>query len=121
MYELVSKLKVTRTKGNLIYERELRRLSPRELDDRVKSLLKRPLIQKSGEQFVLEVEIHWYLITCDQECKSWVMYLMVRFPEHISLDAIVALLDYYIEGNQQEGVKQALVAWSTQILLSKGY
>jgi hypothetical protein len=57
VYELVSKLKITRTKArNLIYERELRRLSPKQLDDRVKSLLKRPLIQKSGDFFVLEVE-----------------------------------------------------------------
>ena len=57
VYELVSKLRVTRTKArNLIYERELRRLSTTELDSRVKNLLKRPIIQKTGDQFVLEVE-----------------------------------------------------------------
>lgn len=57
VYELVSKLRVTRTKArNLIYERELRRLTPAELDSRVRTLLKRPIIQKAGDQFVLEVE-----------------------------------------------------------------
>ncbi len=114
VYELVSKLKVTRMKArNLIYERELRRLSPSELDDRVKSLLKRPLIQKAGEQFVLEVENP----LVSDHLRSRVQKLgyvsdgsfspsIVKLP----LDAIVALLDYYIEENQQEDVKQALVA-----------
>lgn len=114
VYELVSKLKVTRTKArNLIYERELRRLSPSQLDDRVKSLLKRPLIQKSGEQFVLEVENP----LVSDHLRSRVQKLgyvsdgsfspsIVKLP----LDAIVALLDFYIEDAQQSEVKRSLVA-----------
>lgn len=57
MYELVTKLRVTRTKArNLIYERELRRSKPEDLDERVKEILRKPLIDKAGKHFILEVE-----------------------------------------------------------------
>ncbi|MBA4501522.1 hypothetical protein [Marinobacterium marinum] len=57
VYELVSKLKVTRTKANkLLYERELRRSTSTDLDSRVKELLRSPLIDKKGTHFMLEVD-----------------------------------------------------------------
>lgn len=57
VYELVTKLRVTRTKArNLIYERELRRSKPEDLDERVKEILRKPLIDKTGKHFILEVE-----------------------------------------------------------------
>lgn len=57
VYELVSKLKVTRSKArNLVYERELRRLGHDDLERRVHELIRSPTIQKAGEQFALEVE-----------------------------------------------------------------
>lgn len=56
-YELVSKLKVTRAKARkLIYERELRRSSKEDLDARVKELLLEPLVDRKGDQFILEVD-----------------------------------------------------------------
>lgn len=114
VYELVSKLRVTRTKArNLIYERELRRLSATELDSRVKNLLKRPLIQKSGDQFVLEVENP----LVSDHLRSKVQSLghvsdgsfspsIVKLP----LDAVVALIELYIPENERDQVKKALVA-----------
>jgi len=114
VYELVSKLRVTRTKARkLIYDRELRRLTPAELDSRVRNLLKRPIIQKSGDQFVLEVENP--LVSDHLRAK-------VQFLGHISdgsfspsivrlpLDAVVALIEHYIPQNQRTPVKVALVA-----------
>lgn len=57
IYELVSKLRVSRAKARgLIYNRELRQSSSSDLDLKVKNLLKRPLLQKDGELFVLEVD-----------------------------------------------------------------
>ncbi|MDN3919671.1 hypothetical protein [Roseateles violae] len=57
IYELISKLRVTKPKArNLIYARELRRHSAPELDERMKQLLRHPLLQKNGELFALEVE-----------------------------------------------------------------
>ena len=114
VYELVSKLRVTRTKArNLIYERELRRLSATELDSRVKNLLKRPIIQKAGDQFVLEVENP----LVSDHLRSKVQSLghvsdgsfspsIVKLP----LDAVVALIELYIPENERGPVKDALVA-----------
>lgn len=114
VYELVSNLRVTRTKArNLIYERELRRLSPAELDARVKLLLKRPIIQKSGDQFVLEVENP----LVSDHLRSKVQTLghisdgsfspnIVKLP----LDAVVALIELYIAENERAQVRAALIA-----------
>lgn len=114
VYELVSKLRVTRSRARkLIYERELRRLSVADLDIRVKSLLSRPIIQKAGEQFVLEVESP--LVSDHLRSK-------VRALGHVSdgsfspsvvklpLEAIVALIEQYIPEAQRPAVKDALVA-----------
>ena len=113
VYELVSSLKVTRTKArNLIYERELRRLSPSQLDERVKSLLKRPLIQKSGEQFVLEVENPLVSDHLRSRVKNLGYVSDGSFSPSIvklPLDAIVALIDFYIDNDHQEEVRQALI------------
>ena len=109
VYELVSKLRVTRTKArNLIYERELRRLTLDELDSRVRNLLKRPIIQKAGDQFVLEVENP----LVSDHLRSKVQALghisdgsfsptIVKLP----LDAVVALIEFYIPGEQRGPVK----------------
>lgn len=114
VYELVSKLRVTRSKArNLIYERELRRLTPAQLDARVRNLLKRPIIQKAGEQFVLEVENP----LVSDHLRSKVQSLgyisdgsfspsIVKLP----LDAVVALIELYIPEDQRNPVKFALVA-----------
>lgn len=114
VYELVSKLRITRTKArNLIYERELRRLTPAELDSRVRNLLKRPIIQKSGDQFVLEVENP--LVSDHLRSKVQVLGHVSdgSFSPSIvklSLDAVVALIELYIPENQRDPVKSALVA-----------
>lgn len=57
LYSLVQKLRVTRGKARgLLYERELRRMGERDLDEKVRQALRRPLIQKQGELFVLEID-----------------------------------------------------------------
>lgn len=71
VYELVTTLRVTRTKArNLIYERELRRSSPSALDERVKELLRKPVIDKKSAHFILEVETHWCLTICETKSRS---------------------------------------------------
>lgn len=113
-YELVSSLRITRAKARkLIYERELRRLSPADLDGLVRELLKRPLIQKDGELFVLEVENP--LVSDHLRAKVQALgYItdgsfsptLVKLP----LDAIVALIEHYLTKEQCAAVKRALVA-----------
>lgn len=57
IYELITQLRVTRSKArNLFYDLELRKLEDEKLDDKVREALKKPLIQKQGDSFVLEIE-----------------------------------------------------------------
>lgn len=57
VYELISGLKVTRSKARrLIYEQELRTRTPKELDEDVNLILRRPILQKRGDLFALEIE-----------------------------------------------------------------
>ncbi len=57
IYELVSKLKITNTKARtLIYERELRLNNEESLDNLVKDVLAKPIIEKSGEVFLFEID-----------------------------------------------------------------
>ena len=56
-YTLMQKLRITKTKARqLVYERELRRMDKSDLDERVKEILKRPIIQKQGELFALAID-----------------------------------------------------------------
>lgn len=57
VYELVSKLRVTRAKARrLIYDQDLRCRTPKELDSDLRQLLRKPLILKRGDLFALEIE-----------------------------------------------------------------
>ena len=57
IYELITKLKVTRSKARgLLYDRELRRLTDNELGDLVVTAVKNAIPHKDGDLYVLEVE-----------------------------------------------------------------
>ena len=57
VYELVSKLKVTRSKARkLIYDQELRTRTTLELDEDVRELLRTPILLKRGDTFAIEIE-----------------------------------------------------------------
>ena len=114
VYELVSKLKVTRSKArSLIYERELRRLSATELDSRVRELLKRPIIQKAGELFILEVESPLVSDHLREKVQKLGHVSDGSFSPSIvklPLDAIAALIELFIPERERLPVKQALIA-----------
>lgn len=112
VYTLVSDLRVTRSKARkLLYEQELRRTNRSELDSRVKDLLADPIIQKSGEQFVLEVDnplvadhLRAKVRELGHAADGSFSPSLVRLP----LAAVVALFDHYIE--DQARVRESLVA-----------
>jgi hypothetical protein len=112
-YELVSKLKVTRSKARaLIYTQELRKTSSDALDERVKELLKRPLIQKAGEQFILEVENPLVSDHLRDKVRQLGHVSDGSFSPSVvrlSIGAIVSLIEHYIPEKDREGVRQALV------------
>lgn len=114
LYELVSKLKVTRSKARgLIYDRELRRSSEEELDEKVKALLKKPLIQKNGELYVLEVENPLVSDHLRSKVQKLGYVSDGSFSPSIvklGLDAIAALIESYLTDQERDDVKDALVA-----------
>ncbi len=113
VYELVSKLKVTRSKARgLIYDRELRRSSEEDLDNKVKLLLKRPLIQKNGDLFVLEVENPLVSDHLRSRVKKLGYVSDGSFSPSIvklGIDAISALIESFLSVEEQEQVKTILV------------
>lgn len=114
LYEFVSKLKVTRSKARgLIYNRELRRSSDEALNNKVKNLLKRPLIQKNGDLYVLEVENP--LVSDHLRAKVQKLGYVSdgSFSPSIiklGLNAITALIESYLSAQEKDDIKAALVA-----------
>ena len=114
LYELVSKLKVTRPKARrLIYDRELRHSSSADLDAKVKALLKRPLLQKQGELFVLEVENPLVSDHLRDKVQQLGYVSDGSFSPSLiklGLEAISALIADLLSAAEQEQVRLALVA-----------
>ena len=114
LYELVSKLKVTRPKARrLIYDRELRHYSSADLDAKVKALLKRPLLQKQGELFVLEVENPLVSDHLRDKVQQLGYVSDGSFSPSLiklGLEAITALIASLLSTTEQEQVRLALVA-----------
>ncbi|WP_439133817.1 hypothetical protein [Pseudomaricurvus sp.] len=114
LYELVSKLKITRSKARrLIYDRELRRSSDDDLNEKVKDLLKRPLIQKNGDLYVLEVENPLVSDHLRSQVKKLGYVSDGSFSPSIvklGLDAVAALIESYLTEQEQDDIKEALVA-----------
>lgn len=110
LYALVQKLRVTRAKArSLLYERELQRMGERDLDEKVRQALRRPLIQKQGELFVLEIDnplvidhlrarVQMLGYASDSSFSSSLVKL--------SDDAIIALLDSMLDDKHKERVRK---------------
>jgi hypothetical protein len=113
IYELVSKLRVTRAKARrLIYDLELRRSSVDDLDRRLKELLKRPLIQKNGDLFVLEVESPLLSDHLRARVQQLGHVTDGSFSPNIvklGLDAMTALIGSLLTDADKEAVRRALV------------
>ena len=113
IYDLVSDLKVTRSKARtLIYERELRRLSTNELDQKVRDLLKRPAILKDGNLFVLEVEnplVSDHLRSRVQKLGHLTDGSFSPSIVRLSLGAMAALIESYLDEQSKREVGRVLV------------
>lgn len=113
VYELVSKLRVTRSKArSLIYDRELRRSSEKDLDNKVKYLLKKPIIQKSGELFILEVEnplVSDHLRSRVQKLGYISDGSFSPSIVKLGIDAISALIESYLTEQERLQVRDALI------------
>lgn len=114
LYEFVSKLKVTRSKARgLMYDRELRRSSEEELNQKVKALLRRPLIQKDGALYVLEVENPLVSDHLRSKVQKLGYVSDGSFSPSIiklGLDAITALIESFLSAQEKVDIKAALIA-----------
>lgn len=114
IYHLTTKLKVTRTKSRkLIYDRELRKSTPENLDAMVVDLLAKPILTKDSKYFFI-LEIENPLLSDHLKAKITSLgYIsdgsfspsLVKLP----LDAIVALIDNFLSDEQKELTKAALI------------
>lgn len=114
VYELVANLRVTRAKARgLLYSHELRQSSATDLDLKVKNLLKRPLLQKDGELFVLEVENPLLSDHLRAKLQSLGYLSDGSFSPSLiklSLEAICALVESLLLPDEVRQVQAALVA-----------
>lgn len=114
VYELVANLRVTRAKARgLLYNRELRQSSAADLDLKVKTLLKRPLLQKDGELFVLEVENPLVADHLRAKLQSLGYLSDGSFSPSLiklSLAAVCALIESLLTADEVRRVQAALVA-----------
>lgn len=113
LYELISKLKVTRSKARtLYYDRELRRSDKNALDRKAIDALKRPVLQKQGDLFVFEIEnplVSDHLRHMFQEIGYATDGSFSPSLVKVSADAFVKLLESRLSEKSQKTIKEALV------------
>jgi hypothetical protein len=113
-YELVSQLKITQTKARaLIYAQELRSSSEKTLDEKVRLLLRKPILQKKTNQFALEIDNPLVANHLRARLKSLGYLSDGSFSPSIvklSLDAFVAMIDFYLTEAERKKVAKALIA-----------
>ena len=113
LYELVSELRVTRSKARtLYYDRALRRLDKDALEKKAIEALKHPILQRQGELFVLEIEnplVSDHLRDMFHKVGYATDGSFSPSLVKISLDAFVKLLDDRLSKEAKGIVRQALV------------
>jgi hypothetical protein len=115
-YELVSKLKITNAKARrLLYERDLRRKTPEDLDKQLLIVLQKPSILKNGKWFILQIENALLTDYLREKVKLLGHVTDGSFSPGIvklSLDAMAALIDEMYEGKDEkkETARKALIA-----------
>lgn len=113
IHDLISTLRITRSRArSLIYDRELRRMAGSDLDALLKEALRRPLLQKQGELFALEIENPVLLDHLRKKLSDLGHTTDGSFSPSVvrlSLDAAVALLESYLPPKSRKEMKGALV------------
>jgi hypothetical protein len=105
---------VTRSKARgLIYDRELRRSSTEDLDEKVKELLESPLIQQDGKLFILEVENPLVSDHLRNKVQKLGYVSDGSFSPSIiklGLEAISALTEAFVSDENKEELKRVMTA-----------
>lgn len=113
LYQLVSDLKVTRSKArSLLYDRELRKYKETELDTLVKEALVNPIISKDGEEFKLEIESPLVSDHLRAKVKNLGFLSDGSFSPSIvklPLNAVTAIIESYLTEQEKKKIKKVLI------------
>lgn len=113
LYDLVTQLRVTRSKArNLLYESMLRRTTREMMDEELRRILLNPILMKDGQKIMIEIG-NPYLIDHMKARLKEVGHIadgsfspeIVRLP----LDAFAALFDTILPGESKTALVQAFV------------
>ncbi len=113
LYELVSQLRVTRSKArNLLYESKLRHTSPKELDEELKVLLQHPIFLKDQDKIGIEIDNPYLIDHLRSKLKKLNHITDGSFsPELVRLttDAFIALFESYLPEASKKKIQKAFV------------
>lgn len=126
MYELISELRVTRTKArNLLYESKLRQSTTNQLDEELIKYLTNPIFLKDNDKIGLEISNPYLIDYLKAKLKNLKHISDGSFsPELIKLtpDAFVALFDSYLPDELKKQILSALVSIGVKTDISfKGF
>jgi hypothetical protein len=114
MYELISELRVTRTKArNLLYESKLRQSTTKQLDEELIKYLTNPIFLKDNDKIGMEISNPYLIDYLKAKLKNLKHISDGSFsPELIKLtpDAFVALFDSYLPEESKAKIMSAFVS-----------
>lgn len=114
IYDLVTQLKVTRTKArNLLYESKLRHTSTSELDEELRKIVQNPLFLKDNDKIGIEIENPFLIDHLRSKLKKLNHITDGSFsPELVRLTttAYIALFESLLPKDSKENIKKALIA-----------
>lgn len=113
IYELVSKLKVTRAKArNLLYESKLRQTNKKDLDEELKEMLKTPIFFKDNDKIGIEIDNPYLIDHLRAKLKQLNYITDGSFsPELVRLtnDAFVSLFESYLPEDSKKKIHDEFV------------
>lgn len=113
IYELVSNLRVTRSKARrLIYDQELRTRTSQDLDEDIRQLLREPILKKQGDSFALEIENPLLADHIRAKLKEMGHVTDGSFSPSLvtlTIDAMVALIEAQLSETQKTATRDALI------------
>lgn len=118
IYDLVSQLRVTRSKArNLLYESKLRRTTPAQLDNELRDIIQHPIIFKDNDKIGIEIQNPFLIDHLRAKLRRLKHITDGSFsPELVRLttDAYISLFDDLLPESSKEDVKKTFIKAGAQ-------
>lgn len=113
IYDIVSSLKVTRTKArNLLYESKMRNATPEQLNNELKQLLKSPTFLKDNDKILLEIGNPFLIDHLKAKLKKLGYITDGSFSSELvklTSDAYLALFEDMLPNEKKDLIKKELI------------